>query len=49
MPSYITDFCVVSKEDKTKTKVTSLGEVCFPIPPEFAATNFYISTSLKTL
>ncbi|KAF9907419.1 hypothetical protein EC991_010980 [Linnemannia zychae] len=49
MPSYITDFCIVSKEDKTKTKFISLGEICFPIPPEFAATNFYISSSLKTL
>ncbi|KAG0317136.1 hypothetical protein BGZ97_005866 [Linnemannia gamsii] len=49
-PSFISDFCVISKEDKTRpTKFTRYRELCFPMPNDICGTNYYISTSLKTL
>ncbi|KAG0299004.1 hypothetical protein BGZ96_000007 [Linnemannia gamsii] len=50
-PSFVSDFCVISKEDKTKpTKFTRYRDnLCFPIPNDICGTNYYISTSLKTL
>ncbi|KAF9151835.1 hypothetical protein BG015_006166 [Linnemannia schmuckeri] len=49
-PSFVSDFCVISKEDKTKpTKFTSYRELCFPMPNDICGTNYYVSSSLKTL
>lgn len=49
-PSFISDFCVISKEDKTKpTKFTRYRELCFPMPNDICGTNYYISSSLKNL
>ncbi|KAF9097485.1 hypothetical protein BGX23_008759 [Mortierella sp. AD031] len=48
-PSFQSDFCVISKEDKTKAKFSSYGDVCFPIPNDICGTNYYITPSLKTL
>ncbi|KAF9923054.1 hypothetical protein FBU30_006843 [Linnemannia zychae] len=48
-PSPICDFCVISKEDKTKTKVYDYRELCFPMPNDICGSNYYVSSSLKTL
>ncbi|KAF9539422.1 hypothetical protein EC957_005418 [Mortierella hygrophila] len=49
-PSFISDFCVISKVDKTKpTKFTRYRELCFPMPNDICGVNYYVSSSLKNL
>ncbi|KAK3832090.1 MAG: hypothetical protein JOS17DRAFT_742933 [Linnemannia elongata] len=49
-PSFISDFCVISKEDKTKpTKFARYRELCFPMPNDICGINYYVSSSLKNL
>ncbi|KAG9068640.1 hypothetical protein KI688_010917 [Linnemannia hyalina] len=49
-PSFISDFCVISKVDKTKpTKFTRYRELCYPMPNDICGVNYYVSSSLKNL